>query len=66
MIPLELVAKEMFDEFKRFGDIDEVVVPSKQDIRGHCYGFIRFSVVKSEGLLATKLDNIFIGRRFFF
>ncbi|KAI5421039.1 hypothetical protein KIW84_044759 [Lathyrus oleraceus] len=35
-------AKDMFEEFQSYGDIDEVVIPSKRDIRGNQYGFVRF------------------------
>ncbi|KAI5397709.1 hypothetical protein KIW84_063506 [Lathyrus oleraceus] len=35
-------AKELYEVFKSYGDIDEVVIPYKRDIRGiHC-GFMRF------------------------
>lgn len=42
-------AKDMFEEFQSYGDIDEVVIPSKRDIRGNQYGFVRFFDVKDHG-----------------
>lgn len=57
----------MYEVFRKFEDIDEVVIPSKRDIRGQRYGFIRFFEVKDARLLATKLDNIFIeNKKLFF
>lgn len=45
------------------GDIDELVIPSKMDIRGKRYGSVRFYNVSDEDLLAMELANIFISRR---
>lgn len=49
--------------FEEFGEVDEVIIPPKRDVRGKRYGFVRFVEVQNAELLATKLDNIFIGRR---
>lgn len=62
--PKEFGAKEMYGECQVYGDIDEVVIPSKWDIRERCYDFVRFFDVRYEELLNTKLDNIFIGEIF--
>lgn len=62
-IPKDCGAKELFMEFLRFGDIDEVIIPPKRDVRGKGYGLVRFFDVKEVEFFATKLDNIFIGRR---
>lgn len=43
-------------------DIDEVVIPIKRDIWGRRYDFVNFFNVKDVKMLATKLDNIFMGR----
>lgn len=53
----------MYEDFKLYGDIDGVVIPNKRDVRGMRYGFVRFFNVLSERMLATKLDNIFMGKR---
>lgn len=53
--------KELYNVFKEFNDIDEVIIPPKRDIRDKRYGFIRFFKVNDKRLLATKLDNIFLG-----
>lgn len=53
----------MYEEFQTFWGIDEVVIPSKRDIRGKRYGFVRFFEVRDEDNLEVKLDNIIIVRR---
>ncbi|XP_058755922.1 uncharacterized protein LOC131629137 [Vicia villosa] len=59
-------AKDMYEVFKKMGDIDEVYIPNKKDKRGRRYGFVRFVNVKDDRLLATKLDNVFLeGRKLF-
>ncbi|XP_058733452.1 uncharacterized protein LOC131605070 [Vicia villosa] len=62
-IPEQYGAREMYDIFKDFGDIDEVIFPPRRDKRGKRFGFVRFFNVLDERLLAVKLDNIFIGSR---
>ncbi|XP_058725583.1 uncharacterized protein LOC131596865 [Vicia villosa] len=58
-----LNAKNMYETFRSFGDIDEVFIPAKRDARGGRYGFVRFFDVEDERKLAIKLVNIFIGAR---
>lgn len=53
----------MYEKFQSFGDIDDVFIPSKRDIRGMHYGFVRFFEVKYEDNLALKLSNIIIRSR---
>lgn len=55
-----LNAKDMFDEFKGFGERDEVVIHSKRDIRGRKYGFVCFFNVKDTRHLEATPYNIFI------
>lgn len=58
--PKDYGAKEMYDIFKEYGLVVEVVIPSRRDNLGKHYGFVRFRRVGDEGKLAVKLDNIFI------
>lgn len=51
----------MYEVFKEFEEIDEVIIPSKRDIQGKHYEFVRFLNAENKRLLATKLDNVFIG-----
>ncbi|XP_058740912.1 polyadenylate-binding protein, cytoplasmic and nuclear-like [Vicia villosa] len=61
--PEEYGAKDLYNVFSEFGEVDEVIIPSKRDVRGKKYGFVRFFDVKEVELLATKLDNIFLGMK---
>ncbi|XP_058755462.1 uncharacterized protein LOC131628653 [Vicia villosa] len=58
--PEKLGAKQMYEIFQTYGDIDEVIIPNKRDKRGMRYGFVRFFGVIDSEFLATKLDNIFL------
>ena len=53
----------MYEMFREYGDIDEVIIPKKLNIRGNRYVFVRFYNLEDDRLLAVKLNNIFIGRR---
>lgn len=55
-------AMEMYNIFKDFGEIEEVVIPPKWDKRRKWYSFVRFRNVENERMLATKVDNIIINR----
>lgn len=61
--PDDFHAKEMWDVFKKFGDVDEVVIPPKRDKRGKRFGFVRFFGVRDPSFFAIKLDNIIIGSK---
>lgn len=52
----------MYNIFKDFGDINEVVILLKKDRRGKRYKFVIFFNVEDERMLAVKLDNIIIGK----
>ncbi|XP_058760917.1 uncharacterized protein LOC131634287 [Vicia villosa] len=56
-------ARDLYQKFKEFGDLDEVIIASKRDKRGRRFGFIRFFNVTDERLMATKLDNLFLHGR---
>ncbi|CAK8577904.1 unnamed protein product [Lathyrus sativus] len=53
-------AKELYETFKEYRDIDEVVIPSRHDKNGRRYGFTRFFNVADERRMVVRLDNIFI------
>ncbi|CAK8540405.1 unnamed protein product [Lathyrus sativus] len=53
-------AKEIYDIFKIYRDIDEMVIPSRRDKNGKRCGFVRFFQVSDETSLVMKLDNIFV------
>lgn len=59
--PEKMRVKEMYNVFKRYGDIDDVIISAKRGVWGRMYGFVRFFIVKNERPLATKLDNTFLG-----
>ncbi|KAI5430636.1 hypothetical protein KIW84_035011 [Lathyrus oleraceus] len=59
-IPDSFNAKDLHEVFSRFGEVDEVVIPMKKDVRGKRYGFVRFFNVVDSSRLACKLDNIFV------
>ncbi|XP_058783008.1 uncharacterized protein LOC131657654 [Vicia villosa] len=61
--PEKYGAKDLYNIFKKFGDIDEVILPSRRDKRGKRFGFARFFNVSDERVLAVKLDNIIIESR---
>lgn len=53
----------MYETFKNYGEIDEVVIPSKRDVRGRRYGFARYFKVRDKYLFSTMLNKKFIGNR---
>lgn len=57
----KLRVKEIYNIFKGYGEINEVIIQAKRDIRGRRYTFVWIFRVHNERLLATKLDNIFLG-----
>ncbi|KAI5434218.1 hypothetical protein KIW84_021184 [Lathyrus oleraceus] len=59
-IPDSFKARDLHEVFSRFGEVDEVVIPMKKDVRGKRYGFVRFFNVIDSRRLVCKLDNIFV------
>lgn len=59
----KLKATELYVLFQEYGTVDEVIIPSRRNKYGHRFGFVRFFEVADEALLATKLDNIFVGKQ---
>lgn len=51
----------MYEVFRAFENIDEVIILDKKDKRGKRYDFVKFFNVKDQDYLTTKLDNIFMG-----
>lgn len=48
----------MYEVFSKFCDIDELGIPSRRDIGGRRYGFVRVFHMKDDKFLDIKLDNI--------
>ncbi|CAL5184049.1 unnamed protein product [Lathyrus oleraceus] len=56
----------MFEVFKVFGLVVEVVIPPRRNKKGKRYGFVRFRKVRDERVMAVELDNIHIqGKKLF-
>jgi hypothetical protein len=51
-------AKEMFNAFQYYGDINEVVIPAKRDKGGGRFGFARFNRVVDAHHSELELDTI--------
>lgn len=58
--PEEFGPKELFEIFKDFGLVVEVVIPPRRDKRGKWFRFVRFQKVRDEIILYVKLDNIYL------
>ncbi|MCI23748.1 RNA-binding protein 25-like, partial [Trifolium medium] len=59
--PERFGAKALFNAFDNYGDIMEVVIPTKRDKGGRRFGFARFDRVSEPRLFEGELDNIIIG-----
>ncbi|GAU37058.1 hypothetical protein TSUD_274190 [Trifolium subterraneum] len=60
--PASFGAKAMFNAFKYYGDIIEVIIPAKLDKQARRFGFTRFDRVADSRSFEYELDNIIIGR----
>lgn len=59
-------AKDLYFELKDLGDLVEVIISPRKDIRGRRFGFSHFSIVKYEKFLANRLDNMILeGRKLY-
>ncbi|CAK8566570.1 unnamed protein product [Lathyrus sativus] len=56
-------AREMFDIFKEYDLVLEVIIPSRRDKRGKIFGFVRFRNIEDSRMMAIKLDKIMINGR---
>ncbi|KAG4938824.1 hypothetical protein GLYMA_16G096100v4 [Glycine max] len=57
----ETMEKELWMEFKKWGDVREIFVSRQRNKRGRRYGFVRFKGVTDDKRLERQLDNIIIG-----
>ncbi|XP_028215124.1 uncharacterized protein LOC114397228 [Glycine soja] len=55
-------AKHLFNSLRSYGDLQEVVIPTRRNRMGKRFGFARFCRIQEPERFAMKLDNIFIGR----
>jgi len=53
--------KELWIEFKKWGDIREVFIARNQNKSGRRYGFVRFKWVDNARKLKRQLDNLVLG-----
>ena len=53
--------KELWQQFKRWGDVREIFIPNRRNYNGRRYGFVRFKGVSDVQQMAWKLDNSVIG-----
>ena len=58
---LEMGEKDLWFEFKKWGDVREVFIAKKKNRSGRKYGFVRFKGVVDMGMLERQLDNMIIG-----
>ncbi|KAI5418952.1 hypothetical protein KIW84_043245 [Lathyrus oleraceus] len=56
-------ATYLYHDFEDLGDIGEVIIPPKRNVRGKRYEFVIFFNVKDVRVLATKLDDILLNDR---
>jgi len=59
--PEEMGEKEMWMQFKKWGDVREVFIARNCNKSGWRYGFVRFKGVENVKLLEQRLDNMVIG-----
>ena len=57
----EITEKDLWQHFKRWGDVREIFIPNRRNYNGRRYGFVRFKGVNDVQQLARKLDNSVIG-----
>ena len=53
--------RELWQQFKRWGDVREIFIPNRRNYSGRRYGFVRFKGVRDIQQLARQLDSIVIG-----
>ncbi|CAK8570132.1 unnamed protein product [Lathyrus sativus] len=59
-IPKKVKAEMIFNLFREYDNVKEVVIPPKRNKLGKRFGFVRFTDIDDVRVLALKLDNIFI------
>lgn len=61
-----MTARGLYNEFKALGNIEEVIIPKKRDVRGRRYSFVIFIEVRDARRLTMKMDSMFLeGRKLF-
>ncbi|XP_058780930.1 uncharacterized protein LOC131655034 [Vicia villosa] len=58
--PDDLGPKKLFEVFKEFGLVVEVLIHSRRDKSGKRFEFVRFGEDRDERMLGVKLDNIYL------
>lgn len=61
--PDNYIARDLYEVFKKCGEVDKVVIPYERDVWGKRYGFVWFFKVEDERRLAVELNNIFLRDR---
>ncbi|KAG5069405.1 hypothetical protein JHK85_001782 [Glycine max] len=59
--PEDVTEKDLWVQFKRWGDVREVFISKKRNKGGRRYGFVRFSGVTDVHRLERQLDNLIVG-----
>ena len=57
----DITEKELWQQFKRWGDVREIFIPNRRNYSGRRYGFVRFKGVQDIQQLTRQLDSIVIG-----
>ncbi|KAH1249328.1 hypothetical protein GmHk_05G012704 [Glycine max] len=58
----DITEKDLWCQFKKWGDVREVFISRQRNKNGRRYGFVRFKGVNDEHMLERQLDSIVIGR----
>jgi len=59
--PEHTTEKDLWAQFKKWGDVREVFISKHRNKGGRRYGFVRFKGVSDEHILERLLDNIIVG-----
>lgn len=62
-LPESYESKKIWNFFKRYTNIMELVILVKRDKQGHKFWFVRFEGRYEARMLALKLDKTFIGNQ---
>lgn len=54
-------AREMWEVFRGYGKVDEVIIPPRRDVKGKRFGFVRFFEISDKWGFAKVLNTITIG-----
>ena len=59
--PVDITEQDMWQSFRKWGDLREIFISKKKNRNGRRYGFARFKGVNDAHKLARQLDQIVIG-----